>query len=387
MFYPWAMARENSSEIGAARGSGWAVPAHLRRGRGALSNIANRFDPYVTERADDGWESGAEADAPMVRTEVALENPRRIITRNDSPDISFDRSINAYRGCEHGCIYCFARPTHAYLGHSPGLDFETRLVARPSAPERLTAELRAKGYRVAPIIMGTNTDPYQPIERSHRITRRLLEVLRAFNHPVGIVTKGSLVERDLDILAEMGADGLARVGISLTTLDAGVSRAMEPRVPAPARRLKMIERLASAGVQVRVMASPMIPGLTDHELEKIMEAARDAGAVAASYIVLRLPREVAPLFRDWLEEAFPDRAARVMARVRDMHGGRDYDPEWGRRMKGQGTHAALLAHRFQVAGKRLGLLRDLPPLRCDLFRVPPAPGDQLELFQPGPGAT
>ncbi|MCO6382327.1 PA0069 family radical SAM protein [Oceanicola sp. 502str15] len=359
---------------------GWEVPGHRRRGRAALSNVANRFDAYAVERADDGWESGAEADLPPLRTEVALENPRRIISRNSSPDLSFDRSVNAYRGCEHGCIYCFARPTHAYLGYSPGLDFETRLVAKPNAPERLAAELRSPSYKVAPIAMGTNTDPYQPIERTHRITRQMLEVLRAHNHPVGIVTKGSLIERDLDILGDMGWEGLARVGISITTLDAGLARKMEPRVPSPARRLKMIERLAGAGVQVRVMASPMIPGLTDHEMEKILEAARDAGAVAASYIVLRLPREVSPLFRDWLEAAVPERASRVMARVREMHGGRDYDPEWGRRMKGQGTHAALLSHRFEVASRRLGLKRNLPALRCDLFRVPPAPGDQLSLF-------
>ena len=380
MFYNEPMEQDRAEHLGEAPAAGWTVPEHRRKGRAALGNIANRFDPYVVERADDGWESGAEADAPPLRTEVALEHPRRIITRNASPDLSFDRSINAYRGCEHGCIYCFARPTHAYLGLSPGLDFETRLTAKPDAPERLAAELRNPRYEVAPIAMGTNTDPYQPVERTHRITRRLLEVLRDHNHPVGVVTKGSLVERDLDILGDMGWEGLARVGVSVTTLDAGVSRAMEPRVPMPARRLKMIERLAGAGVQVRVMVSPMIPGLTDHEMEKILEAARDAGAVAASYIVLRLPREVSPLFREWLEANYPDRAARVVARVREMHGGRDYDPEWGRRMKGQGTHAALLAHRFEVACKRLGLKRNLPPLRTDLFRLPPKPGDQLSLF-------
>ncbi|MBY6047051.1 PA0069 family radical SAM protein [Vannielia litorea] len=366
--------------FGEASGGGWAVPEHRRRGRAALSNVASRFDAYAVERVDDGWGTGAEEELPPLRTEVALENPRKIISRNSSPDLSFDRSVNAYRGCEHGCIYCFARPTHAYLGLSPGLDFETQLVAKPNAPERLAAELASPRYEVAPIAMGTNTDPYQPIERTHRITRRLLEVLRAHNHPVGIVTKGSLIERDLDILGDMGWEGLARVGVSITTLDPELSRKMEPRVPSPARRLKMIERLAGAGVQVRVMASPMIPGLTDHEMEKILAAARDAGAVAASYIVLRLPREVSPLFRDWLEEAAPERASRVMARVREMHGGRDYDPEWGRRMKGQGTHAALLSHRFEVACKRLGLKRNLPPLRCDLFRVPPKPGDQLDLF-------
>ncbi len=318
-------------------------PAPLNApGRAAVSNPDPRFDRLRREGVDDGWDR--DEDLPPLRTEVSLERPRTAITRNSSPDVGFDRSINPYRGCEHGCIYCFARPTHAYLGLSPGLDFETRLIARPGLPEVLE--------RVA---IGTNTDPYQPIEREHRIMRRVLEVLEAHAHPVAVVTKGTLIERDIDILSRMAAKGLARVGISVTTLD---------REVAP----------------VRVMASPMIPGLTDHELEAILSAGTKAGAVAASYILLRLPLEVAPLFRDWLTEAFPDRAARVMRAVRATRGGKDYDAEWGRRMTGEGLEAELLKRRFEVALKRTGLAKDLPPLRTDLFARPPRAGDQLSLF-------
>ena len=273
-----------------------------------------------------------------------------------------------------------ARPTHAFLGLSPGLDFETRLIARPEAPAVLERELRSKSYRPATIAIGTNTDPYQPIEREYRIMRRILEVLLAYRHPVAVVTKGTLIERDIDILGEMAAMGLVRVGISVTTLDARVSRLMEPRVPAPQRRLETIRRLSVAGVPVRVMASPVVPALTDHELEAILERGAEAGAVAASWIMLRLPLEVAPLFREWLEEHFPDRAKRVMGRVRDLHGGRDYDPDWGKRMTGEGPFADLVAHRFAIATRRLGLAKELPPLRTDLFRPPPRAGDQLELF-------
>ena len=346
-------------------------------GRAALSNRAGRFEPYVVEQVDDGWDQD---DVAPLRTEVAVESPRKVITRNASPDLNFDRSINPYRGCEHGCIYCFARPTHAYLGYSAGLDFETKLIARPIAPDRLRAELLRPSYDVAPIAIGTNTDPYQPIERKYRVMRGLLEVLSEFRHPVGVVTKGTLIERDLDILGEMGQAGLAGVGVSITSLDKAVSRAMEPRVPMPARRLKMIERLAKAGVPVRVMVSPVVPGLTDHELEAILEAARDAGAVAASYILLRLPGEVGPLFREWLEEAFPDRAARVMGRMRQMRCGAEYDAAFGTRMVGQGEFAQLLSHRFDIAARRLELRRDLPPLRRDLFQRPAQRGDQLSLF-------
>ncbi len=349
-----------------------------RPGRGAGANPANRFEPLRGEAEDDGW--GLPEDLPVLRTEVRDERPRRVITRNTSPDISFDRSINPYRGCEHGCIYCFARPSHAFLGMSPGLDFETRLIARPDAPAVLARELANPRYQPGVIAIGTNTDPYQPIDRERRVMRGLLEVLRDHRHPVAIATKGTLVERDIDILSGMAADRLVRVGISVTTLDPDLARRMEPRVPAPARRLRAIERLAAAGIEVRVMASPMIPGLTDMELEKILAAARDAGAVAASWVLLRLPREVAGLFRDWLEEHVPGRAARVMARVREAHGGRDYDPEWGKRMRGEGPYAALIDQRFRLAVRRLGLAERLEPLRCDLFRVPPRAGDQLELF-------
>jgi DNA repair photolyase len=347
------------------------------KGRAARSNAPSRFDPQRREGVDDGW---TPPEAAVVRTEVAEERPRRIITRNTSPDVPFDRSVNPYRGCEHGCIYCFARPSHAYLGLSPGVDFETRLTAKPDAPQALRRELSARGYAPAVLAIGTNTDPYQPVEGERRIMRGLLEVLRDFRHPVGIVTKGTLIERDIDLLAPMAAEGLVHVGISVTTLDAGLARAMEPRVPAPARRIATVARLAQAGVPVRIMASPLIPALSDHELEAILAAGAEAGAQAASCIPLRLPLEVAPLFREWLSDAFPGRAAHVMARVREMHGGRDYDAEWGRRMTGTGPFADLLQQRMALACRRLGLARHLPPLRTDLFRVPPRRGEQLDLF-------
>jgi len=355
-----------------------AVSKDRRKGRGAAGNPAVRFESTHHELVDDGW--GRDEELPPVRTEVSVELPRSVIARNSSPDLGFDRSINPYRGCEHGCIYCFARPTHAFLGLSPGLDFETRLIARPTAPRVLEKELASKRYRPRSIAIGTNTDPYQPIERKYQIMRNILQVLQAHNHPVGVVTKGTLIERDIDILGGLAAQGLTRVGISLTTLDRNVARRMEPRVPAPARRLRTIERLAQAGIEVRVMVSPVVPALTDHEMEAILTAARDAGAVAASYIMLRLPLEVAPLFRAWLDENFPDRAARVMGRVRDIHGGRDYDVGWGKRLTGSGAFAELLAQRFKVATARLELKRDLPPLRTDLFCVPARTGDQLTLF-------
>lgn len=348
------------------------------KGRGAQSNAVSRFEAYDRVAVDDGWT--ADVSLPPLRTEVSVERPRSVITRNTSPDLSFDRSINPYRGCEHGCVYCFARPSHAWLGYSPGLDFETKLIARPSAPEGLERELARKGYSVAPIAIGTNTDPYQPVEREYRVMRRLLEVLSAHNHPVTITTKGALIERDLDLIADMAGRGLAQVGVSVTTLQDGLCRAMEPRCPPPARRLEAIERLARAGVPVRVMCSPVIPGLTDHETEAILTVAADAGAHAASAILLRLPREVAGLFREWLAETVPGKASKVMARVREAHGGRDYDPTWGKRMRGEGAFAELHRHRFLLACKRLGLSEHLPDLRCDLFAVPPRPGDQLSLF-------
>lgn len=348
------------------------------KGRGAASNVDGRFERFRHEAVDDGWD--LTEDLPPLRTEVTEERANKIITRNTSPDLSFDRSINPYRGCEHGCVYCFARPTHAYLGLSPGLDFETHLIAKPGAADALERELRRPGYTVAPMAIGTNTDAYQPIERDREIMRSVLTVLQRFRHPVGIVTKGSLVERDADILGEMAQAGLTRVGISITTLDDRLARAMEPRVPSPARRLRTIERLAEAGVPVRVCVSPVIPGLTDHEIERILTAARDAGAVAATFILLRLPREVSPLFREWIATARPDRAARVLARIRETHGGQDYDPAWGKRMKGQGPYAELIHQRFHLTLKRIGLAFRLPDLRTDLFEVPARRGDQLSLF-------
>lgn len=315
-----------------------------------------------------------------MRTEVRDEEARSLITYNKSPDLPFDRSINPYRGCEHGCVYCFARPSHAYLGLSPGLDFETRLTARPNAGQVLRRELSTRAYKVATIAIGTNTDPYQPIEKSRNITRDCLTVLRDFNHPVGIVTKGTLIERDIDLLAPMAQLGLVRVGISVTTLDAGLSRKMEPRAPSPKRRLQTIRRLTAAGIPVRIMTSPVVPGLTDHEVESLLEAGKAAGADAASWIMLRLPREVSELWQEWLAEHEPDRAFKIMSRLREMHGGRDYDPRWGHRMRGEGTYAQMVAQRFKMACRRIGLAQKTPPLTTELFRPPPQPGDQLSLF-------
>jgi DNA repair photolyase len=349
-----------------------------RRGRGASSNIQGRFETNDRVSYDDGWDIPEEL--PQIRTEVRIERPRSVINYVKSPDLPFDRSINPYRGCEHGCIYCFARPSHAYLNLSPGLDFETKLIARPGLGAILDRELRAKSYQVAPIALGTNTDPYQPIEREYKVMREILEVLSAFNHPLTIVTKGTLIERDIDILAPMAAKGLVKVGISVTTLDAELSRKMEPRVPAPKRRLSVIRALSQAGIPVRVMASPMVPGLTDHELEAILEAARDAGATNATWIMLRLPREVAELWRDWLQEHYPDRFNRVMTKVREMHGGQDYSPEWGKRMRGEGVYAELVNRRFKLAVQRLGLNNQTTPLECGLFTPPLRNGDQMSLF-------
>ncbi len=355
------------------------VDKATRRARGAASNRSGRFEARQRVRVDDGWDLPEEL--PVLKTEVALERARTIISRNRSPDIPFDRSINPYRGCEHGCVYCFARPTHAYLGLSPGLDFETRLTAKPDAPALLARELSRRDYRCAPIAMGTNTDPYQPIEKRLAITRGVLTVLRDFRHPVTLLTKGALIGRDADILGEMAADGLCAAGLSLTTLDARLARSMEPRAAAPERRLLAMNRLAAAGVPVWVSIGPVIPGLNDHEIERLLAAARDAGAMGASYVVLRLPLEVGPLFRDWLTEAYPDRAARVMGLVRQLHGGRDYDPEWGRRMRGEGEIARMISQRFRLARDRLGLARGPAKPRCDLFRVPgPRRPEQLSLF-------
>lgn len=354
------------------------LPGQRLRARGVGSNASGRFESFRIEAYDDGWDLAEEER--LVQTEVRVEVPRSALSWNRSPDLPFDRSVNPYRGCEHGCVYCFARPSHAYLNLSPGLDFETRLIARPGIGAVLAREIGRKGYAVAPIALGTNTDPYQPCEAEYRVMREVLEVLAAWRHPTAITTKGTLVERDLDLLAPMAAEGLVRVGISVTTLDPALSRAMEPRCPSPARRLAVIRRLTAAGVPVRAMVSPVIPGLTDHELEPILAAVKSAGAVAASFITLRLPLEVSTLFQDWLASRFPDRAAKVMARVREMHGGRDYDPAFGTRMRGEGIWAELIRQRFAKAIAREGLAEAQPPLRCDLFAPPPRAGDQLALF-------
>ncbi len=357
-----------------------------RKGRGAIDNPTGRFEPQTRHRIDDGWgEIAGEGDdgLPPLRTFVTPEAARAVITRNNSPDIPFDRSINPYRGCEHGCVYCFARPTHAYMGLSPGLDFESRLFAKTNAPAVLEAELRKPGYRCGAIAIGTNTDPYQPIEKDHRIMRGILEVLAAFEHPVSIVTKSALILRDLDILTAMAAKGLAAVGVSVTTLDGDLARRMEPRAATPARRLATLRELSAAGIPTTVMAAPMIPGLNDGELEAILSAARDAGALRAGYVLLRLPLELKELFEGWLAHHRPDRAARVLSLIRQCRGGRLYDSEFGGRMRGQGPYADLLAARFSTACRRLGInsrrAHDVG-LDTSRFRPPPKAGDQLALL-------
>ena len=354
------------------------LPGDRARARGAQSNAAGRYEAHSRVATDDGWD--IPHDDRLLRTEISAENPRSALSYNRSPDLPFDRSINPYRGCEHGCIYCFARPSHAWLNLSPGLDFETKLIVRPGIATVLERELRAKSYVPQAIAIGTNTDPYQPAEAGLRVMRELIEVVSAFRHPLAITTKGTLIERDIDLLAPMADLGLLRVGISVTTLDPALSRRMEPRAAAPARRLQVIRRLADAGIPVRVMIAPVIPGLTDHELESILEAAADAGAQAASWIMLRLPMEVSPLFQEWLAQAEPGRAAKIMGRIRDTHGGKDYDPQWGKRMRGEGVWPRLISQRFDKTLARLGLNQQMPALRCDLFHPPFATGDQLALF-------
>lgn len=354
------------------------VGEERRRGRGARSNHSGRFEEERRITFDDGWESLAELD--RFRTEVRIEPARSIITRNKSPDISFDQSINPYRGCEHGCIYCYARPSHCYLGHSAGLDFETKLYAKTNAAELLEKELASRAYTPKVIALGTNTDPYQPIEREQRVTREILEVLERASHPVGIVTKSALVLRDADILSRMAARGLAKVALSVTTLDRGIARAMEPRATTPAKRLEAIRGLSEAGIPVAVMTAPIVPGLTDSEIERILEAARDAGASEAGYVLLRLPLEIKDLFREWLASEFPDRADRVINLLRSMHGGEDYVAEFGVRQKGRGPYAEQIAARFRLASKRLGLNERRQSFRLDLFTRPVAKGGQMELL-------
>ena len=355
------------------------LPRQRRKGRGAVSNPPSRYDSTVPVEMDDGW-GILDEDLPPLATTVALDTTRSIITRNQSPDLPFDRSINPYRGCEHGCVYCFARPTHAYLGLSPGLDFETRLFAKPDAPALLDAELRKPGYVCRVMALGTNTDPYQPIEREHRITRGILEVLSAHNHPVAIVTKSASVVRDKDILADMAARRLARVYISVTSLSRDLSRALEPRATTPPRRLEAIRALTAAGIPTGAMVAPIIPALNDNEIEDILAAVAEAGAASAAYVLLRLPLEISDLFREWLRVHVPLKADHVMSLVRSMRGGRDYDSAWGRRMTGQGPYAELIARRFDLAKRRLGLMGRDWSLDETRFRPPPRPGDQLSLL-------
>jgi DNA repair photolyase len=349
-----------------------------RKGRGAGSNRSGRFESLSREAADDGWGTTDEPP-PKLRTRLERDASRRVISYNRSPDVPFDRSINPYRGCEHGCVYCYARPTHAWLGLSPGLDFESRLFYKPDAAEQLTRELAAPGYAPAPICLGANTDPYQPVERRMHITRSVLEVLRECDHPVRIVTKAALVERDLDLLADMATRRLVSVSVSVTTLDRALSRRMEPRAAAPERRLKTIRRLSDAGIPVRLLVAPLIPALNDHQLEAIMERARDAGAAGAGYVLLRLPLEVRDLFVEWLQQHYPLREQHVMARMRDSHGGRDYEAAFGTRMTGAGPFATLIAQRFRLAANRLGLGEEAC-LDSGRFRPPAGPVSQLSLL-------
>lgn len=358
--------------------SGLRIEIDRRRGRGAGLNPAGRFEAQERVAFDDGWQTLEEM--PPFKTEVQVEKPRTVITRNESPDIPFDRSINPYRGCEHGCIYCFARPTHGYMGLSAGLDFEAKLFAKPDAARLLERELSKPGYKVKPIAIGTNTDPYQPIEREWRIMRQLLEVLDKANHPIVIVTKSALILRDIDILTSMAKRGLVKVGISVTTLDRKLARTMEPRASTPAKRLEAIKALSEAGIPVAVMMAPVIPALNDHEIERVLDSGKAAGATEASYVLLRLPLEVSPLFRDWLLQHYPDRYRHVMSLVRSMRDGKDYDAEFGKRMKGAGPYAWQISRRFEMATKRLGLMRRSLHLREDLFVSPNSDGVQLSLL-------
>ncbi|MEP3113956.1 PA0069 family radical SAM protein [Nisaea sp.] len=360
-----------------------------RKGRGAITNVSGRFEQEQRQRVIGGWPgdnpfNGVFTEFPDLdarpRTEVGIDASRTIIARNKSPDIPFDRSINPYRGCEHGCIYCFARPTHAYLGYSPGLDFETRLLAKPDAAALLDDALRKPGYRPDVMALGTNTDPYQPIEKEHRITRQVLKVLSDFGHPLSIVTKSALITRDIDILAPMAARGLASVAISITTLDRHLARIMEPRAATPGRRLDAVHALKSEGIPVHVLAAPIIPAINDGEIEALVEASAEAGARSVGHILLRLPHEIKDLFREWLEEHFPDRADKVYSLIRQTRGGDLYRAEWGERMRGSGPYAALIHRRFEIAKKRVCLTGSFPKLRCDRFVVPPRAGDQLSLL-------
>jgi DNA repair photolyase len=372
---PW---RPAAVDLAAPADAAVAVDVARRRGRGAQSNAAGRYEPLARIAFDDGWQSFEEL--PPFKTTVTVDSTRKIITRNESPDISFDRSINPYRGCEHGCIYCFARPTHAYLGLSPGLDFETKLFAKPEAPKLLERELAAEGYEPRTIAIGTNTDPYQPIERQHQIMRRILEVLERYGHPVGIVTKSALVLRDLDILARMAQRSLVKVALSVTTLDPHLARVMEPRAATPARRLDALGKLVAACVPASVMVAPVIPALNDAEIERILDAAAALGVREAGYVLLRLPLEVRDLFREWLMANFPDRYRHVFKLIRETRGGKDYDSTWGKRMTGGGPVAWMIGRRFELACDKLGFNKTRTRLTTDHFSPPQSGAKQLSLF-------
>jgi DNA repair photolyase len=357
---------------------GAAVDRERRRGRGTASNAAGRYEPLARVAFDDGWQ-GLE-QLPPFKTTVTIDATRKIIARNDSPDLSFDRSINPYRGCEHGCVYCFARPTHAYLGLSPGLDFESKLFMKPNAPELLERELSAPDYSPKTIAIGTNTDPYQPIERRYQIMRRILEVLDRAGHPVGIVTKSALVLRDLDILTRMAKRDLVKVAISVTTLDPKLARVMEPRASTPPRRLGALRELVKAGVPASALVAPVIPAINDAEIERILEAIAETGARHAGYVLLRLPLELKDLFREWLIENFPDRYRHVINLIRETRGGKDYDSSWGKRMTGSGPIAWMIGRRFEVACERLGFNLTSVKTTTEHFRPPRPSAEQLDLF-------
>src|SRR5215471_13965627 len=368
---------EEGSSVGSGQ-LGRLIDRKRRRGRGTASTVSGRYEPLARVAFYDGWQ-GLE-QLPAFQTTVTVDSTRKIITRNDSPDISFDRSINPYRGCEHGCVYCFARPTHAYLGLSPGLDFESKLFMKPNAPEFLERELSAPDYSPKTIAIGTNTDPYQPIERRYQIMRRILEVLERAGHPVGIVTKSNLVVRDIDILARMAKRNLVRVGISVTTMDAKLARVMEPRAPTPPRRLDALKALAEAGIPTTVMVAPVIPAINDAEIERILDAAAACGVRGAGYVLLRLPLEVRDLFREWLQANFPDRERHVFALIRQTRGGKDYDSTFTKRMTGGGPYAWMIGKRFETTCSRLGINAHKTPLTTEHFNPPRPKSEQLSLF-------
>jgi DNA repair photolyase len=354
------------------------VADERRSGRGAISNPTGRFETLDSIDTDDGW--GVLETLPAFKTQTIIERPRTIITRNDSPDIPFDRSLNPYRGCEHGCVYCFARPTHAYMGHSAGLDFETKLYIKEGAAQLLERECAKPGYTPKTLALGTNTDPYQPLERQHRITRSVLETLDRLSHPVTIVTKSALVTRDIDILSSMAKRGLVKVALSITTLNRSLARAMEPRASTPQRRIEAIAQLANAGVPTMVMVAPIIPALTDAEMDQILETAAGAGALEAGYVLLRLPLDVDTIFSEWLLRHAPDKYRHVMSLIRSMREGKHYDAQFGKRMVGSGPYAAMIARRFQLTCQRLGLTQGRSRLRTDLFQPPTPKGQQLSLL-------